>query len=283
MKNLIVAFVISLMFFSCTKDGDSSSSSQVSQESFSPNCLIVYDQPGTYTLAEDITSDTCGIEVKASNVTIDLNGHKIQGPNDLHAVNYGIVGVERSNVKIKNGSIDGFAFGVALTSENGIGNTVKDNEVSHMQISHSSLRGIQIHGYNGKADSNKVTDSGGSLYSPDAFGFGIEMFGPDCLVSNNEVVDTYGSFTPGLVIGEAVAISFSFYNTNCVADHNEIYNNRIVTNKSTFGFWVDVYSAVTLQNNDIHGMHYSGIVPPRTVQISNTTDIPIANGIYDRP
>lgn len=280
MKNSIKLLLTALVLSACAKQKDSSSDIVIDEMNL--DCAMVYDQPGTYTLEQDLSSKTCGIMIKASDVTIDLNGHHIQGPNDLRLVNYGIVAVDKSNIKIKNGSIDGFGFGVALSSKNGVGNKVRGNEVTDMTISNSPLRGILIHGYNGRADSNKVSNSGGSLAYPDAYGFGIEMFGPDCMVSNNEVVDTYGSTSPGTYIGEGVAISFSFYNTNCVAENNTVYNNRAVTNKSTFGFWVDVYSVVTIRNNNVNNMHYSGIVPPRTTLLNNTTDIPMADGCYDR-
>lgn len=276
----LVFFV--LLLSACTK-GRSVRPHRYVNTSVSQTCSVVYTQSGRYVLDRDIVSNTCAIEIKADNVTLDLNGHLLQGPNDKSVLNYGIVALDRSNVKILNGTVDGFAFGISLTSSNGIGNMIRGNEVTDMTILNSNFRGIVVHGYNSKVDSNIVTETGGNTYYPDAYGFGIEMVGPDCFVSNNVVTDTYGYLNgTSTRIAEGVAISFSFYNTNCIADNNVIRNNRPVANKSTFGFWVDVYSVVTIKNNTISGMHYSGIVPSRTILINNTTDIPIANGYYDR-
>lgn len=256
--------------------------------SYSPSgslfrCSITYDSPGVYLLEADLSTDACGIEITADGVTVDLNGHTIQGPNNLNTVNYGIVGVNRSNTTIKNGKIDGFGFGIALTTSTGTGRLAHDNVVTDLIVSHSSLRGIQVEGYRAQVLRNQVSDSGGNLYYPDAYGFGIEVMGPDCLVADNTVTDTYGSFTPGTIIGEGVGISFSTYNTYCVAENNTITNSRAVTNKSTMGFWVSTYSLVTLRNNKILNMHYSGLVPTITLLENNDTDIPIAYGAYDRP
>ncbi len=246
------------------------------------NCNWIIDEPGTYSLDADIITNNCAIEVAADDVVLNLNGFSLIGPNDSSAINYGIVGVNRSNVSISGGNISGFSFGIALTSSRGIGYDTSGNTVKSVNVSDSSLRGIQVEGYRTQIINTKVTNTGGSTYYPDAYGFGIEVIGPDCLVTDNIVTETFGSFSPGLQIGEGVGISFSTYNTYCVAENNTIYNSRSVSNKSTLGFWVDKYSQVTLRNNYIRNMHYSGLVPVFTKLDNNDTDIPIAYGADDR-
>jgi hypothetical protein len=92
-----------------------------------PGFLVVIDEPGYYRLSGNLKvpdANTTAIEINADNVTLDLNGHAIQGPvrcqqlpapcwpggsgNGVHAVN-------RSGISVRNGIIQGMGnYGVYL-------------------------------------------------------------------------------------------------------------------------------------------------------------------------
>lgn len=92
-----------------------------------PGFLVVIEEPGYYRLSGNLKvpdANTTAIEINADNVTLDLNGHAIQGPvrcqqlpapcwpggsgNGVHAVN-------RSGISVKNGIIQGMGnYGVYL-------------------------------------------------------------------------------------------------------------------------------------------------------------------------
>ena len=92
-----------------------------------PGFLVVIEEAGYYLLSGNLKvpdANTTAIEINADNVTLDLNGHAIQGPvrcqqlpapcwpggsgNGVHAVN-------RSGVVVKNGIVQGMGnYGVYL-------------------------------------------------------------------------------------------------------------------------------------------------------------------------
>lgn len=92
-----------------------------------PGFLVVIEQAGYYRLSGNLKvadANTTAIEINADNVTLDLNGHAIQGPtrcqqlpapcwpsgsgNGVHAVN-------RSGIAVKNGIIQGMGnYGIYL-------------------------------------------------------------------------------------------------------------------------------------------------------------------------
>jgi hypothetical protein len=69
--------------------------------------------PGFYYLSSNLTSSSSGINIKSSNVTVDLMGFKITGPGGL---GYGISiykdTASLENVEIRNGTINGFYTGI---------------------------------------------------------------------------------------------------------------------------------------------------------------------------
>jgi len=97
-----------------------------------PGFLIVIEYPGQYQLSGNLhvtDANTTAVEINADNVTLDLNGYTIQGParcakmtascapagsgNGVHAVN-------RRNVLVKNGNIEGMGnYGVYLETNSG--------------------------------------------------------------------------------------------------------------------------------------------------------------------
>src|SRR5207244_1986247 len=87
--------------------------------------------PGIYCVTQEITTNLAtgnAIQIDASNVVLDLNGHKLgnltAGPGTTAT---GIHAVDRKNITIKNGSVRGFEFGVLLEdSGNSSGHIVED-------------------------------------------------------------------------------------------------------------------------------------------------------------
>jgi hypothetical protein len=66
---------------------------------------------GNYELTGNLTANgTDGIDVKASNVVINLNGFSISQSSSGN--NYGVLDTSYSNVVVENGTISGFAIGI---------------------------------------------------------------------------------------------------------------------------------------------------------------------------
>lgn len=80
---------------------------------------IVISEPGHYFLDRDISSISgTAIRITSSDVTVDLNGRSVQGPGGKVGQGIEITGV--SGVRVMNGSIANFAFGVVVDSSTNV-------------------------------------------------------------------------------------------------------------------------------------------------------------------
>jgi len=106
---------------------------------------------GTYCAVNDLTfgnaEATAAIEIRADNVTIDLQGYAMRSSPDINS--YAIVATKWwfEKVIIRNGRIDGFAFGVLAFANDLVVQDLVINDV---------LTGIEINGYGVDID-NVVT------------------------------------------------------------------------------------------------------------------------------
>jgi parallel beta-helix repeat protein len=104
----------------------------------------------TYALTANVTSDADGIVVKRDNIVINGAGYKVQGIT-ANSIN-GVILTGRSNVTIKNTTIENFAVGINMhggSSNNNIcGNTITNNElygiVFAQPSNHNSVSGNSI-------------------------------------------------------------------------------------------------------------------------------------------
>lgn len=147
----------------------------------------VVSNPGSYRLTGNLTVPSTtldAIDVKASYVTIDLNGFSIIGPNDPIAGGNGISsflpGPSATSTTVENGTVTGFNIGVFVGPSSIVRNVHADG---------NSASGIRSFG-NGCVFSGNTTSSGNN---------GIYCGGQACLISGNTVVGT----TTGIVANDA--------------------------------------------------------------------------------
>lgn len=75
-----------------------------------PGFPVTLSQSGSYVLSGNLTvpdQNTTAIQVTADNVTIDLNGFSIIGPNLSNGVGEGVSASSRTNVMVLNGTVRG--------------------------------------------------------------------------------------------------------------------------------------------------------------------------------
>jgi large repetitive protein len=90
---------------------------------FNSGSPAVISEPGTYVLTRDVTARTgTAVMITASNVTLDLNGFTLQGPGQQ--VGNGIVISGATSVRVTNGIIVDFGFGVMVANSNNV--TLRD-------------------------------------------------------------------------------------------------------------------------------------------------------------
>lgn len=166
---------------------------------------ITITQPGSYRLASNLTDIPTGknaIEIRADDVTIDLNGHSIIGPGSIYTSGQGIFApgnpiAVRSTVT--NGAVRGFATGVQLFQYSVV-------ERIHASGNHSGI----IVGSNsrvercvasGNGDTGIAANDGGIVKANIANGnaVGITIICPSVAVGNAVTGNTsLGLFTTGL-------------------------------------------------------------------------------------
>jgi hypothetical protein len=79
----------------------------------------VLEEPGTYILVRDLSAaGDAAITIRASNVTLDLNGNRISGPGTNTGT--GILVSGATGVTIKNGYLRDHGFGVTVMNSNSV-------------------------------------------------------------------------------------------------------------------------------------------------------------------
>lgn len=158
----------------------------------------VLDQPGCYTVQEDITfeKDTDYlVYIKASDVTVDLNGKTVTGTGQS-SVQSGIYIESGDNIKIRNGTVKDFMFGIR--GEEGIdGEPLESVIVENVRVANASLIGIKV-------VSSKVSLRGTSVTSSDSpepkqyqylFDYLIEA--DECHIRPGGAASLQGTMAPG--------------------------------------------------------------------------------------
>lgn len=141
---------------------------------------------GVYCLKSNLVTsmgtDHNAITIRADNVTLDLNGWRVDG----QAAGSGTLAVgifsEAANVIIKNGIVRGFSYGIYLY---GRGALVRD-----MLVDQNTFVGVYVAGGMGVViEHNRVIDTGGSTATPNSSAYGIfaESLSNYATISNNIV------------------------------------------------------------------------------------------------
>ncbi len=159
----------------------------------------VISEGGQYVLNSNLVmSQTTGtgIQINASNVTIDFQDHYMSGPSSGNTPVYGIYAKERANIVIKNGTISHFNYGVNLDS-NGDNTTTNavDARVENMRIAHCSAVGVALyHQPSARILDCQISQIG--LSNSTGSNAGIYVVGPQVTIQGNTVSDITAG--PGL-------------------------------------------------------------------------------------
>ena len=169
--------------------------------------------PGTYYLTADYaanwTGSTVVIQVNASNVTIDLNGHTINNTAGTSTSAYGIYAIDRSGITVRNGNLVGFYWGISFFASNSstasasFGHLIQDVCVTKCAFTSFYLNGVNNRIYRCRAvlegglnanynNAFCLDGQGGSLEDCDACGhlgsatsYGVLMAGGYHFILNN--------------------------------------------------------------------------------------------------
>jgi Ca2+-binding RTX toxin-like protein len=213
----------------------------------------VITAPGVYTLDRDLVfSGRTGsaITVAADNVVIELNGHTIRGSGAANSFANAISATDRSGVTVRNGSIEGFFYGVRL-DDTSTGTVRYGNHlISNLDVSDCTFRGISVQGPNNTVRNCTVSDIQGTTNYDNAFACGIESLGPRAQLLSNVIRDVYARD-----MGEGLGISVSNNGIGTVVGGNTI-SNTVFDEFRSFGIWVGGGSNVTSYGNTVTNYTY---------------------------
>src|SRR4051812_16772186 len=110
-------------------------------------------------LSADMTCPSTAINVGASNITLDLDGHTLTGPN-IQAIGAGVnnVAAGYDNVTVTRGTIQGFGLGITMGS-GGPGGPADGVVIDRVDLRNNNLAGVQVVGSNALIDQSTSTDN----------------------------------------------------------------------------------------------------------------------------
>lgn len=211
---------------------------------------------GSYYLVSNITSSQTAITVAADDVTIDLHGFTVDGPDT--AGSYGIYMYGRRNVEIRNGTIRDFGTAVIDTSTGS-----NDIRLVNLKLMSNLVNGIAVHGFSALVEKCTLTGNGSSLASAQ---YGIRL-GDGATAIENKVYANFNS-AAGMVFcisageGSRVAANTIFQNggiaqavfgiearSGSVIAENVVYKNGVQGTDLIRG--IDAFDCCTVTGNSV--------------------------------
>lgn len=210
----------------------------------------VITRPGVYVLQTNITvSSGVAIEIRASDVVLDLNGFSITGPATASTRAIGIYAFNQDRIQIRNGTIRGFLYGILLSSDQDSviryrsGFRHGGHIVENLRLLDNQFRAVRVEGRGNVIRNNLIIETGGTTVYPNSYGLAIEATGPGALLEGNVVYNSFGMSDTG----EGVGISVSTLGGGAVVSKNIVANSGLApsasyapwpgNSNSTWGIW----------------------------------------------
>jgi parallel beta-helix repeat protein len=204
-----------------------------------------------------------GIVIGADDITLDLNGHMIDGDNALvepcsegEFCDFGVANDGHNGVRITNGAVQEFAFGVALFA-------ARTNSLSHLSAVENVFSGILL----GQTVRTRVRESFTSRNTGPDSGVGITLFeSHNNRIANNKAVDN-AELGIHLIQSDHNLIAHNRVRDNAEdgiivqGDRNQIVGNRVVRNAITVTLFTDNAHAVgnVVRRNSVRRAPRGGI------------------------
>lgn len=181
---------------------------------------------GQYFLGGDLTvgEDPGGaaIWVHGNQVTIDLNGYRLAGPNTTATRVNGIAGTPGiRNLTVRNGTLSGFLRGIVVddnTAGNGIG-----HRVERVKVFGCKWVGIWLGGRDLVVRDNVIMSTQGTDFNQGGgiFTYGILAYGSGMRILNNDVMDTVA---PASWHGRGIQVGNGTATNGAVVEGNRVSN-----------------------------------------------------------
>lgn len=198
---------------------------------------------GVYCLNSDLlTAQTSGnaITIATNNVVLDCNGYRIGGLSGGTATDaYGVRATNRQNITVRQCSIRGFRYGVALDG------TSANSVVEHNRLEQNRAIGIWVNGSSHTVRHNQINDTGGR---PASSASAIRAGGDLHDISDNNIYRVWATGTTP-VDGQATGIGLNS-SAGSVIRGNRI--SRLLRGGSASAYGIDAFGAqVSVEGNHL--------------------------------
>jgi parallel beta-helix repeat protein len=224
---------------------------------------LTITEPNSYYLVEDVyfTSTTSNaISIECNDVTIDLMGYTLKGPDSGGGCGIRMVG--RADVEVRNGTVRDFYYGVLEISSAGRG-----HRIINLRALSNTYRGIQLYGSGhlvkdcavgesgdrGICSGDGSTVTGNTVYDNGAFG--IYLAGT-CTVTGNT---THNNSDTGICAGYGSTVSA-----------NTSYSNK-GDGSTTYGHGILAGGGCTVIGNTAYDNNDTGIYASSGCTVAGNT------------
>ena len=201
--------------------------------------------PGTYCLKQNLATvagNTAAVTINSNDVTIDCNGFKLDGTaGGAATATKGIRATDRSRVAVRNCTLRGFQYGIALTGPASSYHLVEKNRVNG-----STFTGIWVEGDGSLVRDNQVTLTGGSSTVPHAYGI-YTRYVVD--VADNTVSGVAGN---GAASGNVIGI-YTYGNVGGTVSGNRVHGLLKAGANPVRGMYNYQSSRMTVMRNNLAG------------------------------
>lgn len=172
------------------------------------------------------------ITVAADDVVLDGSGCWMIDSYGTTKQMVGVYGLNRSRVYVTGMTVFGPGLRYAIHFENtddftSVGRIVVEN----CPRLGANFRAVRVEGKNSVVRNNGILNVSGATWTTNPYCFGVEVLGPDPVVTGNTIHEVYGSGT-----GESVGVALTKQCTNALVRGNIIRNQSKVT--ASIAVWV---------------------------------------------
>ena len=228
----------------------------------------IITQPGYYCLKSDLAVDRdFGVMIQADDVVLDLCGNALRYTGEPRPGVHGVVCSGRSNIRVTNGFIGGFWFGVHCTQNDGLViDRIQCDNIPYLAINvaqshHVAIRDCRFTNFRYDIPKEK-----------DTYVIGINIGAEDAVISGNTFDAQYTGKDPNEVGMETVFVLFSArVSQRCVLTHNEMAANVVLPR--SYGVWVASHADVAVSYNSIKNMKYGICLASEASAVISFNDI----------
>jgi hypothetical protein len=192
---------------------------------------LTISTPGSYYLTEDVNTTSVAITIDANDVTIDLMGYTLKGPDS--GTTYGINILDKQNIEIRNGTMRDFTIAIYNGTAS---NNEKYIRIVDLRVVSNTRHGIYLSGQNQLVRNCTVTDNGTSATASIAI-----VVGSHSTITGNTVCNN-GYASTGIVYGIETG-------DRCIVTDNIVTKNGVSVTAAGWVYGIKVGNSCKVTGN----------------------------------